>query len=253
MSKMSRGTVAVGVLAVLTLGLSPNTALAKPQPQPPAECSPDVDQFNDSLTIDNEWYPLAPGQTSVFFGFEDGDEGPEPLGLRITVLRKTETFYSDGDPIVTRVVEELEWADANKNGKVDGGEEKFEVSRNYFAQTDAGAVCYFGEDVKIYEDGKFRGDTGGSWRADENGNAPGMFMPAVPQVGQKFQTEFAPPDTAMDTAKIEEFLAWNEFPEAMRVTDCNPIDGDCGTKFYAKDVGLIQDGPVELTKFVSGL
>jgi hypothetical protein len=44
-----------------------------------------------------------------------------------------------------RVVEEIEWADEKENGVIDQGESLIEASRNDFAQTKAGTVCYFGE------------------------------------------------------------------------------------------------------------
>jgi hypothetical protein len=246
MLKLSRGIVAVGMVAALVFGSSPATAA---QMLPLSLCSPTENTFD--LQIDNPYFPLLPGQQSVFFGFDDG----EPLGLRITVLKKTETFYETGTPIVTRVVEELEWADENENGKVDKGEERIEVSRNYFAQTDSDTVCYFGEEVKIYEDGRFRGDTTGSWRADTSGNAPGIFMPADPTKGLKWQMEVAP--AARDTAEIKDDgvtieVPQDEYTDAIEVEDCNPIDGDCGTKYYAPGTGLIVDGDVQLTKFVAG-
>lgn len=252
MSKFSRGMVAIGALVAVALGVGPTVAKAKEE-LPLSLCSPSEHTFD--LQIDNPYYPLLRGQTSVFFGLDEG----EPLGLQITVLKDTETFY-DLDPatpdVVTRVVEEVEWADDDEDGKVDRKEDLIEVSRNYFAQTEDGTVCYFGEDVKIYEDGVFGGDTAGSWRADEGDNAPGIFMPADPEDGMFFQTEAAPGE-AEDTAEIIGFGTVNGFANAMEVEDCNPLESGppserCGTKYYAPGVGLIVDGPVVLTKFRRG-
>ena len=70
------------------------------------------------------------------------------------------------------MVEELEWEDADGDGVVDADEFVIEVSLNYYAQTLDDTVCYFGEDVKIFNpDGSFT--TEGAWRADDPGNAPG--------------------------------------------------------------------------------
>ena len=263
MSRVARGILAVGVAAALALGSNPATAAdGPPEPNVPLSiCSPD-NSF--TLTIDNPYFPLAVGQQSVFFGEEDD----VPLGLRITVLDETKTFYKGKNKIVTRVVEEVEWADINVNGLVDDGEELIEVSRNYFAQVTTGerpgTVCYFGEDVKIYEDGSFRGDREGSWRADAKGNAPGVFMPSEPDVGEVFQSEAAP-GVAADTAEVIGFgtvtiqgSPGTPYQNAMEVQDCNPLETDvpfpenCGTKFYAPGYGLIIDGDVVLTEFVGG-
>ena len=132
-----------------------------------------------------------------------GKEQGQTIGLQITVLGKAERFYSGQDKVTTRVVEELEWEDADGDGVVDGDEFVIEVSRNYYAQTEQGTVCYFGEDVDIFnEDGTVTHE--GAWRADDPGNAPGIFMPAEPEVGMTFAQESAP-DIAEDEATIKRF------------------------------------------------
>jgi hypothetical protein len=123
-----------------------------------------------------------------------------------------------------------------------------EVSRNYFAQTqDDGTVCYFGEDVEIYEEGEVV-STDGSWRADEGENAPGVFMPAEPEVGMTFAQENAP-GVAEDQATIVATdvtvkTPADTFEEAIKVRDFNPLDGSHGFKWYAPGVGLVVDGPL---------
>ena len=245
MSKVSRLFVAAGVLAALSFGSSPATAGGK---LPLSLCDPTQHEFTTSVT--NEYFPLQPGQVSTFFGFDEG----EPLGLRITVTNQTETLYAVTDhEVTTLVVEELEWVDEDGDGRVDAQEDKIEVSTNYFAQTEDGTVCYFGEVVDIYEDGKVVSHDG-SWRADEPGYAPGIFMPASPQKGQRWQMENAP-EVAMDEATIKAVrtvsLDSGTFEQAIQVKDCNPLEKpiDCGIKYYAPEVGLIVDGPVELTSF----
>jgi hypothetical protein len=255
MSRVSRGIVAASTLAALVFGWSPAKAA---EPSPPPECAP-TQTF--STVINNEYAPMLPGQVSTFFGLD----GKVRLGLQIEVLNQsgepvTQPFYgaaNDGIPTVTTiVVRETEWVDKNADGVIDPKERLIEVSDNYFAQTAEGTVCYFGEDVQIYKSGKFRGDTSGSWRADDPGNAPGIFMAANPTEGQSWQTEFAP-DVAMDTAEVVEDgltveVPADEYSNAIEVKDCNPLEpppDNCGTKYYAPGVGLIIDGPVELTSF----
>ena len=41
-----------------------------------------------------------------------------------------------------------------------------EISRNFSAQTDGGTVCYFGEDVDIYDATGEMVSHAGAWRAD---------------------------------------------------------------------------------------
>ena len=251
MSRFSRGIVAVGVLAALTFGLSPAKALKPPTLDHTVLCSPDQ-EF--SLTIDNPYAPLRPGQRSVLVGLDDG----EHLGVQITVLKETESLYNGA--VVTRVVKELEWEDVDLDGRQDRDEDLIEISLNYFAQVasgpNAGTVCYFGEEVDIYDEDGDVVSNEGRWRADEGDNAPGIFMPAEPEVGQSFFTEAAP-GIAEDMATIEDFTVHTvpagTFQEAMEITDCSTVDRpvDCGTKFYGLGVGLIEDNDVQLIKFTS--
>jgi hypothetical protein len=215
-------------------------------------CAPDRNTF--TLNINNQFLPLAPVDRSWVLRGED--EG-RTVGLRITVLDATETFsFPRGTRVTTRVVEELEWVDTNVNGVVDDGDASLiEISRNYFAQTDAGTVCYFGENVDIYEDGRVVSHDG-SWRADGRrglpGLAPGIFMPASPKSGMHFLQEVAPgvaedEATIVGSGAVETPL--KAFEDTIRVRETNPIDRDKGYKAYARNVGLIVDGPLSLISF----
>jgi hypothetical protein len=243
-----RGTIlGIALAGLVALLLAPTSALgADPPPLDLSLCAPGQNTF--SLAIDNTYFPLPVGQQWVYFGKEQGD----PIGLRITVLDDTETFHFRKLKVTTRVVEETEWADENENGLIDEGEDLIEVSLNYYAQTQEGTVCYFGEDVDIYEDGVVVSHEG-AWRADDRGNAPGIFMPADPQEGMTFQQEVAP-GVAEDTATIIRTgetvtVPAGTFTGAITVRDFNPLDGSRGTKVYAPDVGLVVDGPLELTSY----
>jgi hypothetical protein len=234
------GVAALLVAPTASMSASPGTELD------PALCAPDQNTF--SLTIDNSYFPLPVDQQWVYQGRDQG----QTVGLRITVLDATETFYSGRTRVTTRVVEELEWEDANANAQVDAGETLIEVSNNYFAQTQDGTVCYFGEAVDIYEDGVVVSHEG-AWRADEEGNAPGIFMPASPQPGMTYQQEFAP-GVAEDQATIVRSgrtvtVPAGTFADTIEVRDFNPLDGSRSTKVYARDVGLIRDVPLDLVSY----
>jgi hypothetical protein len=210
-----------------------------------ALCAPSENTF--TLTIDNSYFPLPVGQQWVYQGNEQG----QTVGLQITVLNKQEKLYSGRDTVTTRVVEETEWDDANGNHEIDEGENLIEVSRNFFAQTQDGTVCYFGEEVDIYEDGVVVSHEG-AWRADDPGNAPGIFMPADPEVGMTYQQEVAP-DVAEDRATIVRRGSFTvpvgTFADTITVRDFNPLDGSRSTKVYALDVGLIADDVLELVSY----
>jgi hypothetical protein len=210
-----------------------------------ALCAPEQNSF--SLTIDNAYFPLPVGQQWVYRGKEQG----QTIGLLITVLGETEKLYNGRRAVATRVVEEVEWEDANANGVVDQDESLIEISRNFFAQTQDGTVCYFGEEVDIYEDGEVVSDEG-AWRADDRGNAPGIFMPANPQPGVTYQQEVAPgiaEDRATITGRGSFTVPAGDFADTITVRDFNPLDGSRSTKVYARGVGLISDGPLELYEY----
>jgi hypothetical protein len=237
------------LLCLVALLLTPGSASAAPEPSQQLDlalCAPDQNSF--TLTIDNAYFPLPLGREWVYTGKEQGEQ----IGLRITVLDATETFHFNGQNVRTRVVQEVEWADANADGVIDSDEELIEVSLNYFAQTEAGTVCYFGENVDIYEDGEIVSQEG-AWRADGRsglpGIAPGIFMPESPQPGMTFQQEVAPgvaEDQATVTRTGTTTLPDGTVVNTITVRDFNPLDGSRGTKVYGEGVGLIEDGPLQL-------
>jgi hypothetical protein len=152
------------------------------------------------------------------------------------------------------VVEELEWEDANANGLVDDGAESLiEISRNFYAQTqDEGTVCYFGEDVDIYEGGVVVSNEG-AWRADDRRNAQASSCQADPLPGMTFQQEVAP-GIAEDRATVVPrgrtvTVPAGTFPDTITLRDFNPLDGSRGTKIYAPHLGLIVDGPLALIDY----
>jgi hypothetical protein len=233
-------------LCLVALMMGPNPAMgAASTSLDLALCAPDQNSF--TLEIDNSYFPLPVGQQWVLTGKEQG----QTIGLQITVFDETETFFQGRKRVTTRVVEETEWEDTNGNGVIDEGEDLIEASLNYFAQTDDGTVCYFGEDVDIYEGGIIVSHEG-SWRADAPGHAPGIFMPAEPEVGMTFQQEVAP-GIAEDEATIVGIgtvkVPAGTFENAVRVRDFNPLDGSKGFKWYAPNVGLVVDGPVKLVSY----
>jgi hypothetical protein len=195
-------------------------------------CDPTAGGFTPGST--NPWFPLAVNQVWEYEGEEEG----VPVELTITVLDQTEVVAG----VTTRVVHEHEVEDG----------EVIEDSWNYFAQASDGTVCYFGEAVDIYhEDGPVTHE--GAWRADDSPDfGPGIFMPAAPRVGDRFQMEVAP-GIAEDEGRVvgagPATVEAGYFPLTIRLRESNPLDGDKGHKVFAHGVGMIIDGPVELTDY----
>jgi hypothetical protein len=75
-------------------------------------------------------------------------------------------------------------------------------------------------------------------------------------VGQAFQQEIAP-GIAEDQAKVIALgrstqVPAGTFTDTATLLDRNPLDGSQGTKVYAEGIGLIVDGPAEMTSFSAG-
>ena len=195
-------------------------------------CDPAAGLFTDPLNIDNEWFPLVVGTQWVLEGIEDG----ELVHVEITVLNETE----DVAGITTRVMEEAEWIDG----------ELAEISRNFFAQEDGGTVCYYGEDVDIYENGVVVSNEG-EWRAGVNGALPGIFMPGNPQIGDIYANEYAA-GVAEDQAEVIDFgeevdVPAGIFNDTITIEECNPLDeAEKDIKVFERNFGIVIDGPTEL-------
>jgi hypothetical protein len=197
--------------------------------------------FGQEFTLEpsNPYYPLEVGRSWLLEGEEDGT----PLRVRIEILDRTETVGG----VETRVLIETEWELDEDSGEY----ELLEVSSNYFAETLGGTVCYFGEAVAIYEDGEPVSNAG-EWRADEPGNAPGIFMPSDPRPGMRYQMERAP-GVAEDEGRIVAIgpvrVPAGYFTQTIRVREYNPLDEDKGYKVFGAGVGTLVDGPISLVAY----
>jgi len=208
-----------------------------------AECAFAQPFTIDAAQLQNQYFPIHPGRQWQL----EGTKGGDVINLTITVLGATQVIGG----VTTQVIEERE--------TVNGVE--VEVSQNFFAENSNGTVCYFGEDVAIrLPDGTT--STEGSWRAGDVSPTdptitfrPGIIMPADPSVRMRFQMEGAPgiaEDEGRVTGSGQVKVPAGVYNETLRVREFNPLDGDVGFKTFAKGVGLIIDGDVELTSCTVG-
>lgn len=204
-------------------------------------CSPSAANFPSPLTSTNPYFPIILDYQWDLEGVEDDTS----VRLLMTVLDETRLING----IMTRVVEEREWED----------DELVEISWNYFAETADGTVCYFGEDVDDIEDDVVV-DHEGRWCAQDTPdvNKAGIIMPADPQPGMRFQTEFAPDAGALDQVKIvgsgPVTVPFDRFTETIRFEESTPLEKGKGYKVFAKDLatgfgGIIIDEVLVLTDF----
>ncbi|HET6917934.1 MAG TPA: hypothetical protein VFI46_00550 [Jiangellaceae bacterium] len=136
----------------------------------------DTPTFSDPTTVDNPLFPISNQHSAVYLGNDEGN----PLKVEVTLLPETKVIEVDGEPTEVLVSQFISFV----GGRVD------EVTFDWYAQDDTGAVWFFGEDVTRYEDGVLL-DHEGSWLAGEDG-PPAMIMPADPQLGDVFRSENIP-------------------------------------------------------------
>ena len=174
--------------------------------------------------VDNPYYPLVPGTTSHFEGSVDRidiifvtHEIKVICGVRCTVVRDR----------------------AIVNGLL--SEDTFD----WYAQDKAGNVWLFGEGSSHFDASGTVITTAGSWEAGVNGAAPGMIMPANPQVNQTYRQELAP-GVAEDMATVLALDARVEVPfgtffNCMQTRDFSPLNpGQAELNYYAPGIGLVR-------------
>jgi len=239
-ARIRRGFVAVAALAALAAGSLPATAQSSTTSNLDISlCSPQDHAF--TLNIDNGFLPLA-GATWTLVGPDvDGVHG-----LLVSDLHQTRSFTQAGwgHTVSTEVIEEREWLDNGDGIWNPATENLLEVSRNFYAQTatgtQPGTVCYFGEDVDIYDgagntDSHISAHTG-AWNAGDPANQPGIFMPAAPKSGQHYYEESAAP-IATDQASIigvgTTSVPYGSFPNAIRVKEFTSLERGKEYKSYA--------------------
>jgi hypothetical protein len=188
--------------------------------------------FSHPLDITNPYLPLAFLKQDVLEGSEDGKK------VRIERTAKPDmhrTFRIGGKNVEAFVVEDREWEDG----------QLAEVAIDYFAQADDGSVCYLGEDVDEYANGKLKGHEG-SWALGRDTDVPGIIIPAHPKVGGQFQSE----DVSKDISENDEVtsVAENVTVPLGTYQNCVKIkeslaDGTVEHKFYAKGIGVVRELP----------
>jgi hypothetical protein len=184
-----------------------------------------------SSTITNPLFPLSLVGPKVILGKEeDGDDVIETR-LESRLLPRTEVIAG----VTVAVWEERAYEDG----------ELVEVALDYFAQHRDGDVYYFGEHVDNYEGGVLKNHDG-QWFAGENGNLPGILMPAKPAVGHIYQQEYAP-GVAEDMIMV---LSINEtvevkaglYQQCLKTLDYTPLEpGLKENKWFCPGVGMVKE------------
>jgi hypothetical protein len=134
--------------------------------------------FDNPTTVDNKWFPLEPGDRSVFEGsaIDDGERISRRVVTTVTDLSK------EIDGVNTIVVWERDY---NEGDLV-------EAELAFFAQDKYGNVWHMGEYPEEYENGEF--DKAPGWVAGSKGATAGVAMRAEPRPGTpSYAQGYAPP------------------------------------------------------------
>ena len=133
-------------------------------PMPPAS--------SFSAHVDNPWFPLRPGTRYRYTGVKDGI----PSRDIVTVTHETRTIT--GVPCVA----------VHDRLYLRGGLE--ERTTDWYSQDAKGNVWYFGENTAELDRQSNFTNTSGTWRAGVDGAKAGIYMPAIPHVGQSGLQEY---------------------------------------------------------------
>jgi len=194
--------------------------------------------FTNPTAITNSYLPLSSLQQDIL----SGTEGGKASRVRRTNTGTTKAFTFNGQQVMTLVV--IDSAFDNDS--------LVEVAKDYFAQSDAGDVYYFGEDVDNYVGGQLANHEG-SWLFGVNTNTLGLFLPATLSVGQKFRSEYVPGITTENNEVVS--VSESVTVPTGSYTNCVKIkeilsDGAVEYKLYASGVGIVkeisEDGAIEL-------
>ena len=132
--------------------------------------------FSNPTKVTNPLFPVGAQASVLHLGTKDG----QPLRTEVTTLPYTRVIDWDGQRVEVLV--------SQYNLFLDGRIEESAI--DWYAQSDDGAVWYFGEDVANYADGAVA-DTNGTWVTGKDGPAA-LIMPGAPAVGQVFRPENIP-------------------------------------------------------------
>jgi hypothetical protein len=221
---------------------------ARPTPTPPSLAAPVTGPYRPAInpsdfsaTVDNPYFPLRAGMRWDY-------RSSTPDGVETTVVEvSTHIRTVDGVPCV----------EVHDTVRLNG--EIIEDTLDWYSQQRDGTVWYFGEDTKEYAHGRVT-STGGSWAAGVKGAQPGIIMPAVPQLGDRYRQEYLRGE-AEDMAEVVSLTERTQvltgtYDNMVRTKETTPLEPSVlERKYYARGIGLVltvETGEVrdELVRFV---
>ena len=114
-----------------------------------------------------------------------------------------------------------------------------------------GDVCYFGEDVDMYKNGKLTGHEG-AWLSGVNRAKFGLLVPGAPKPGDRYYQESAP-RVAMDRAEVvavDEMIKVpaGTFKNCLHAKETSALESGSEDKYFAPGVGIVKDAEFVLVR-----
>jgi hypothetical protein len=241
---------AAGLLVLLSAlacrGASPPTTVATsasasasftPSEAPQREISAedfDPSNFDDSATIDNEWFPLTPGTQFIYAGKTTEDD--ERIGHQDVFTVTDMTKVVDG--VRTLVIWDRDYSQG----------ELVEQELALFAQDRDGNVWHFGQYPEEYEQGKIIETP--TWVHGLEGASAGISMKATPRLGTPdYAQGFAPPPINwVDRARVYQVgqstcVPFGCYGDVLVTEEFEVGKPDAyQLKYYSRGVGVVRVG-----------
>ena len=190
-----------------------------------APYDPVIDPTNFVTTIDNPYFPLAPGTTRIYVAqIADGVLKNVVAATHNTVVIQGVTCVEVHDVVFT-------------NGEVT------EDTLDWFAQDKEGNVWYFGENTRKVAGG-LTVSVEGTFTAGINGDKAGIIMETHPAIGDYFRQEFV----LGQGEDVENVIGLNEsvtvpygsFNHCVKVQETTALEPDTIVHdFYAPGIGPV--------------
>jgi len=190
--------------------------------------------FDNSTTVDNKWFPLEPGEYSVFEGsaIDDGER----------ISRRVLTTVTDLSKVINGVDTIVVWERDYSEG------EEVEAELAFFAQDTYGNVWHMGEYPEEYENGEFEKAPG--WLAGLKGAKAGIAMRAEPRLKTpSYAQGYAPPPiNRVDRGRVykvgkKSCVPIDCYDEVLVIEEFEPNNpGAFQLKYYAPGVGDVRVG-----------
>ncbi|VAX00548.1 hypothetical protein MNBD_GAMMA22-2979 [hydrothermal vent metagenome] len=191
----------------------------------------------NSINIDNKWWPLSPGKQLIYDGetVEDGKSIPHKIIFTVTDLTK----------VINGVNTVVVWDRDFSKGKLEESELAF------FAQDKNGNVWHLGQYREIYENEGLELLGGRAWLANHlQGAKAGIMMHASPKLSkQSYSQGYAPPPfNWTDRARViktgqKTTVKAGSYKDVLVVEEYNEEEPNAlQLKYYAKGVGNVRVG-----------